>query len=266
MTIPHNHVAIIGTGFGGIATAVRLQKAGVDDFVLIDRAGEVGGVWRDNDYPGAAVDVQSHLYSLSFAPNPDWRSTFAKQPELHAYLRRVTDRFDLRRRLELDCTVEALRWEPTEQRWTLETSRGRRTAQHVVVATGALAEPVIPDLPGLGAFEGAATAFAPDTPVPEQFVADLRTTGRRRLVAASRAIDTYLAEAPLAHRLTASGVPAELTFGELDARIAPPPSNTLSPRDVMLLTGVGHTPPWEAPDRTAQLITTSLTNDGERWT
>ncbi|HEY0440688.1 MAG TPA: NAD(P)-binding domain-containing protein, partial [Xanthobacteraceae bacterium] len=77
------------------------------------------------------------------------RSTFAKQPELHAYLRRVTDRFDLRRRLELDCTVEALRWEPTEQRWTLETSRGRRTAQHVVVATGALAEPVIPDLPGL---------------------------------------------------------------------------------------------------------------------
>jgi cation diffusion facilitator CzcD-associated flavoprotein CzcO len=155
MTIPHNHVAIIGTGFGGIATAVRLQKAGVDDFVLIDRAGEVGGVWRDNDYPGAAVDVQSHLYSFSFAPNPDWRSTFAKQPELHTYLRRVTDRFDLRRRLELDCTVEALRWEPTEQRWTLETSRGRRTAQHVVVATGALAEPVIPNLPGLEAFEGA---------------------------------------------------------------------------------------------------------------
>jgi pimeloyl-ACP methyl ester carboxylesterase len=112
----------------------------------------------------------------------------------------------------------------------------------------------------------AATAFAPDTPVPEQFVADLRATGRRRLVAASRAIDTYLAEAPLAQRLTASGVPAELIFGELDARIAPPPSNTLSPRDVMLLTGVGHTPPWEAPDRTAQLITTSLPNDGERCT
>jgi cation diffusion facilitator CzcD-associated flavoprotein CzcO len=155
MTIPHNHVAIIGTGFGGLATAVRLQKAGVVDFALIDRAGDVGGVWRDNHYPGAAVDVQSHLYSLSFAPNPDWRSTFAKQPELHAYLRRVTDRFDLRRRLELDCTIEALSWEPTEQRWTLETSRGRRTAQHVVVATGALAEPVIPDLPGLEAFEGA---------------------------------------------------------------------------------------------------------------
>jgi cation diffusion facilitator CzcD-associated flavoprotein CzcO len=88
---------------------VRLQKAGVDDLVLIVRAGEVGGVWRANDYPGAAVDVQSHLYSFSFAPNPDWCSTFAKQPELHAYLRRVTDRFDLRRRLELDCTVEALR-------------------------------------------------------------------------------------------------------------------------------------------------------------
>jgi cation diffusion facilitator CzcD-associated flavoprotein CzcO len=126
-----------------------------DDLVLIARARDVGGVWRHNGYPGAAVDVHSHLYSFSFAPSPDWCSTFAKQPELHAYLRGVTDRFDLRRRLELDCTVEALRWEPTEQRWTLETSRARRTAQHVVVATGALAEPVILDLPGLEAFEGA---------------------------------------------------------------------------------------------------------------
>jgi cation diffusion facilitator CzcD-associated flavoprotein CzcO len=76
----NNHVAIIGTGFGGIATAARLQQAGFDDFVLIDRAGDVGGVWRDNTYPGAAVDVKSHSYSLSFAANPDWHNVFAKQP------------------------------------------------------------------------------------------------------------------------------------------------------------------------------------------
>jgi cation diffusion facilitator CzcD-associated flavoprotein CzcO len=88
---PHNHhVAIIGTGFGGIATAICLRQNGFDDFVLLDRAGDVGGVWRDNDYPGAAVDVQSHLYSLSFAPNPNWRNTYAKQPELHAYLKAVS--------------------------------------------------------------------------------------------------------------------------------------------------------------------------------
>jgi cation diffusion facilitator CzcD-associated flavoprotein CzcO len=154
-SVPHNHVAIIGTGFGGIATAVRLRKAGFDDLALLDRADDVGGVWRDNDYPGAAVDVQSHLYSFSFAPNPDWRDTFAKQPELHAYLQRVTDQFDLRRRLVLECDVEELRRDPAEQLWALQTSRGPRTARHVVVATGALAETVIPELPGLDRFAGA---------------------------------------------------------------------------------------------------------------
>jgi cation diffusion facilitator CzcD-associated flavoprotein CzcO len=153
--VTHNHIAIIGTGFGAIATAVRLKRAGFDDLVLIDRADDVGGVWRENDYPGAAVDVKSHLYSLSFAPNPNWHNVFAKQPELHAYLRRVIDQFDLRRRLVLGCEVRALRWDGVERRWELETSRDPRTAQHVVVATGALAEPVIPELPGLTSFKGA---------------------------------------------------------------------------------------------------------------
>jgi cation diffusion facilitator CzcD-associated flavoprotein CzcO len=153
-SVPHNHVAVIGTGFGALATAVRLRKAGFDDLVLIDRAGDVGGVWRDNDYPGAAVDVQSHLYSFSFAPNPDWRNMFAKQPELHAYLRSVVDAFDLSRHLALDCNVEELRWDPEEQLWLLETSGGPRTAQHVVVATGALAEPIVPELTGLDRFAG----------------------------------------------------------------------------------------------------------------
>jgi len=152
--VPHNHVLIIGTGFGGIATAIRLRQAGFNDVVLLDRAGDVGGVWRDNDYPGAAVDVQSDLYSFSFAPNPDWHNTYAEQPELYAYLRNVTDRFGLRRHLVLDCTVERLDWDTTEQLWRLETVRGPRTATHVVVATGALANPVIPDLAGLDRFAG----------------------------------------------------------------------------------------------------------------
>jgi cation diffusion facilitator CzcD-associated flavoprotein CzcO len=154
-SIPHNHVAIIGTGFGAIAAAVRLQRAGFEDFVLIDRAEDVGGVWRDNDYPGAAVDVKSHLYSLSFAPNPEWQNVFARQPELHGYLRAVVDRFDLRRRLVLGCEVEELRWDSDRQLWKIETAGGPRTARHVVVATGALAEPVEPDLPGLASFKGA---------------------------------------------------------------------------------------------------------------
>jgi cation diffusion facilitator CzcD-associated flavoprotein CzcO len=153
--IPHNHVAIIGTGFGGLATAVRLKQNGFNDLVLLERAGEVGGVWRDNDYPGAAVDVQSHLYSLSFAPNPDWHNSYAKQPELHAYLKNVADQFGLRRHLQVNCAVERLDWDAGEHLWRVQTARGERTATHVVVATGALAKPVIPKLAGLDRFAGA---------------------------------------------------------------------------------------------------------------
>ncbi|AHK30923.1 flavin-containing monooxygenase [Rhodococcus opacus] len=153
----HNHVAIIGTGFGGIATAVRLRQAGFSDFVMLERAGEVGGVWRDNDYPGAAVDVQSNLYSFSFAPNPHWHNTYATQPELFAYLKDVADTQDLRARLVLDCAVERLEWDPAAQLWRLETVRGPRTATHVVLATGALADPLIPAIPGLDRFEGSAS-------------------------------------------------------------------------------------------------------------
>ena len=124
----------------------------------------------------------------------------------------------------------------------------------------ALAVPVIGDLLWHGATDarrrqGLATAFAPDTPVPDQFLADLRATGRRRFVAASRAIGTYLADAPLAERLAASGVPSELIFGQHDARVAQPPSNMLTHT---LLTGVGHTPPWETPHQVADLILTSI--------
>jgi cation diffusion facilitator CzcD-associated flavoprotein CzcO len=152
--VPHNHVAIIGTGFGGIATAIRLRQAGFDDLVLLDRAGDVGGVWRDNDYPGAAVDVQCQLYSFSFAPNPDWRNFFAKQPEIHAYLTGVTEKFGLRRHLVLNCAVRQLDWDAGKQRWRLQTLHGERTANHVVIATGALADPMIPALPGLDRFAG----------------------------------------------------------------------------------------------------------------
>ncbi|MFI5500797.1 flavin-containing monooxygenase [Nocardia asteroides] len=152
--IPHTQVAIIGTGFGGIAAAARLRRAGITDMVLLERAGEVGGVWRDNDYPGAAVDVQSALYSFSFAPNPHWRSTFAKQPELAAYLTEVSQTEGLRADLVLNCEVRRLEWDDTEKLWWLETARGPRTARHVVVATGVLADPVIPELPGADSFTG----------------------------------------------------------------------------------------------------------------
>jgi cation diffusion facilitator CzcD-associated flavoprotein CzcO len=92
----HVRVAIVGAGFGGIGAGIRLRQAGRTDFVILERAGAVGGTWRDNTYPGCTCDVPSHLYSFSFAPNPDWSHGFSRQPEIWAYLDAVTDQYAIR--------------------------------------------------------------------------------------------------------------------------------------------------------------------------
>lgn len=147
-------VAIIGTGFGGIGTAIRLKQAGVKDFVLLERASEVGGVWRDNIYPGAACDVESHLYSFSFAPNPSWSHAFSAQPEILAYVKRCVATFGLRPFIRFNHDVCSATWDETAARWRLTTSQGDYTASVLVLATGALSEPAIPALPGLNEFAG----------------------------------------------------------------------------------------------------------------
>src|SRR6476469_6462919 len=88
---------IVGSGFSGLAMAARLKRAGREDFVVLERARDVGGTWRDNIYPGCGCDVPSHLYSFSFAPNPGWTRTYSKQPEIEAYLQRVAEDFDIER-------------------------------------------------------------------------------------------------------------------------------------------------------------------------
>src|ERR1700694_1718752 len=85
--VPHFDIAIVGTGFAGLGMAIRLKQKGISDFVVLERAGDVGGTWRDNTYPGCQCDVPSHLYSFSFAPNPNWSRAFSRQPEIWAYLR-----------------------------------------------------------------------------------------------------------------------------------------------------------------------------------
>jgi cation diffusion facilitator CzcD-associated flavoprotein CzcO len=100
-------VAIIGTGFSGLAAAVRLKQAGVEDLVLFERSTDVGGVWRENTYPGAACDVPSHLYSFSFAPKADWSRRFAPQAEIHQYLRDVARDFDVLRHIRFGTEVLA---------------------------------------------------------------------------------------------------------------------------------------------------------------
>src|SRR5581483_11567173 len=98
------------------------------DFVVLERAATVGGTWRDNSYPGCTCDVPSHLYSFSFALNPDWTRSFSRQPEIWDYLERVTDRYGLRRYICCDAGVTEARWDTGAARWRIWTSRGDLTA------------------------------------------------------------------------------------------------------------------------------------------
>ncbi|TCO47123.1 cation diffusion facilitator CzcD-associated flavoprotein CzcO [Kribbella antiqua] len=148
----HHRIVVVGTGFAGIGMAVRLKQAGYDDFVVLERAQDVGGTWRDNTYPGCRCDVPSHLYSFSFAPNPDWSSTFSPQPEIEDYLRDVTDRFGVRPHIRFGHAVESAHWE--DGQWRIRTIQGEFTAQFLVSGMGPLAEPSYPQLRGIESFDG----------------------------------------------------------------------------------------------------------------
>lgn len=147
-------IAIIGAGFSGLGMAVRLRQEGITDFVVLERADDIGGTWRDNSYPGCAVDVQSHLYSLSFAPNPDWSAVYAPQGELWAYLRRLVDEHGLRENLRLGHEVLSGDWDDATQRWRLRTSGGDVEAQVLLSGMGPLSNPIPPQIPGLDTFAG----------------------------------------------------------------------------------------------------------------
>ena len=149
----HAHVAIIGTGFGGLGMAISLQERGIP-FVIFEKADEIGGTWRDNIYPGCQCDVPSHLYSFSFALNPNWSRTYSPQGEIQDYLRKCTRRFDLRPQIRFGHEVVDAAWDDDEEQWRLETSQGPWTAKYVVSANGGLSEPAIPHLPGLDTFQG----------------------------------------------------------------------------------------------------------------
>jgi cation diffusion facilitator CzcD-associated flavoprotein CzcO len=146
--------AIIGTGFAGLAMGAKLKEAGIDDFVLFEKAGEVGGTWRDNTYPGCACDVPSHLYSFSFAQNPDWSQSFSPQPEIQAYLVAATKRLGLRRHIRFGHEVLEARWDEARDLWRIQTSRGVYNARFLISGMGGLHEPSTPDIPGLDRFEG----------------------------------------------------------------------------------------------------------------
>ncbi|HZV75493.1 MAG TPA: NAD(P)/FAD-dependent oxidoreductase [Conexibacter sp.] len=152
----HVDVAIVGSGFAGLGMAIRLRQAGRTDFVVLERADDVGGTWQQNTYPGCQCDVPSNLYSFSFAPNAEWSQTFALQPEIWSYLRKVADDFGVRPYVRTGTAVDDAAWDEQGQRWRIETSRGRLTARVLVAGMGGLSEPSIPDIPGAETFAGPA--------------------------------------------------------------------------------------------------------------
>jgi cation diffusion facilitator CzcD-associated flavoprotein CzcO len=146
--------AIIGSGFSGLGMAIRFKQEGIDDFVVLERGDDVGGTWHYNTYPGCACDVPSHLYSFSFAPNPEWSETYSRQSEIRDYLRRLADDFGVREHVRLNCAVDGIEWDEERAGWTIATVHGPLRARVVVAGMGPLAEPKIPPLEGLDEFGG----------------------------------------------------------------------------------------------------------------
>jgi cation diffusion facilitator CzcD-associated flavoprotein CzcO len=151
----HVTFLIIGAGFSGIGAAIALLRAGHTDVLMLERADDVGGTWRDNTYPGCRCDVQSNLYSYSFAPKPDWSETYPSQPELWDYLRKVAASHHLGRYLRFGHEVTQAQWDADSRIWCVRTSKGEFTARFLIAGVGALVEPSLPDIPGIESFGGA---------------------------------------------------------------------------------------------------------------
>lgn len=149
-------IAIIGAGFGGLAAAIELKRAGFDNLVVFERADDVGGVWRENTYPGAACDVPSPLYSFSYELNPSWPSRYARQRDIFEYLHRVVAKYDLGRHIRFGTEVTAADYDDATGRWVLSTSAGEVVeAAALIPAVGQLSRPMEPAIPGRETFAGA---------------------------------------------------------------------------------------------------------------
>jgi cation diffusion facilitator CzcD-associated flavoprotein CzcO len=148
-------VAIVGAGFAGLCMAIRLQQEGRRSYVVLEKAGGLGGTWRDNHYPGCACDVPSHLYSFSFEPNPGWSRVYAPQAEILAYLERCADRYGVRPHLRFHAEVESAELDERAALWRVRLAGGDEVrARHLVFGMGALSRPAIPAIAGLDRFQG----------------------------------------------------------------------------------------------------------------
>lgn len=152
---PDHEIVIVGAGFGGIGTAITLSRAGFHDYVLLEQAADIGGTWRDNTYPGVAVDVTSFTYSFSFEMNPGWSRAYAPGRELKAYADHCVDKYHLRSRIRLNTKVVAADFDDVNDLWRLELADGSTlTARYALAAVGILTQPKEPQIPGVESFTG----------------------------------------------------------------------------------------------------------------
>lgn len=150
----YSRIIIIGSGGNGISAGVYLKKAGIDDFIILSKSSDFGGTWHENRYPGLEVDIPSRVYQFTYAPNPDWTSRFAGQPELLRYMRRVAAEHDLGRHARFHTEMSEARWLDEEAQWEILTTKGTFRAKYLVVATGFLDEAKLPDIEGIDSFRG----------------------------------------------------------------------------------------------------------------
>jgi len=191
-------VVIIGAGFGGIGLGIKLKQSGVNDFVILEKSDSVGGVWRENRYPGAACDVPSHLYSFSFEPKADWPRKFSGQADILNYLTKCARKHGLVPHIRFNAEVTKARWNAPTQRWIVRTHNGHvYETQSLVTATGQLNRPYRPPLPGLKNFVGRVFHSA-------QWPHNYSLTGKRIAVigTGASAIQFVPAIAPLVRQLT----------------------------------------------------------------
>lgn len=155
VTQPDHQVAVIGAGFSGINMGICLKQAGITDFVILERADDVGGTWRDNTYPGCACDVPSVVYSYSFEQHPDWSRSFAGNHEIHQYIRHCVEKYDLMPWLRFGASVQQAVFDARAGIWRLTLADGKQlTSRAVVSAVGGLVNPAYPAIPGLDTFKG----------------------------------------------------------------------------------------------------------------
>ncbi|WP_123027070.1 flavin-containing monooxygenase [Mycolicibacterium stellerae] len=155
MTPQQFEAVVVGAGFGGIGAAIQLRRLGYENFVILERAADLGGTWLVNHYPGLAVDVPATTYSYFFEPNPNWSRLYSTGTEIKRYANDVADKYDVRRHMRFNTAVESAGWDEDAKVWNIALAGGETIATRILItATGFLSQPRLPEIPGIGDFAG----------------------------------------------------------------------------------------------------------------